>query len=546
MKTTTRLLLIVASTCIFLYLNISAIAKADSSIQTQNQKSFEKAQSLRYQYPDSSVILLHKCYDNFINEGDTLQAIDVLTKLANVYGHQANYKKSYDKLWKALFLADEAQLATAKASVYINIGRYYSFYKRARKTFEYFDLSLNINKNLVADGTLKKSHLVQSYYPICATYRELNQPQKAQIYLDSCYLYYSPKNPIVNEAYLKFEQASIFNENQQYQQALDTFHQILPWIRNNDSAYQVLVYSYMGDSYKGLKNFSESENYYKKALAISKKYNSHVDFTPLVHEKLSDLYFSQGDQLNAYKSQKRAKELDQIFFDSRSANNRPLLEIQDAFRKEKEKQKKLFQEQRLIQLENEEKVLFLERTILMGSLFFLLLVGGIYFKYVQSKHRAEKQLIKNKQELEIQKAHEIVELKNKELAASALKLIEKDEFLSTLKQKLSKGEKDIDVHEVRRIVQSVSVSSNQNWKEFEARFVSINKRFYIKLKEQFPKLTQGDLKLCALIKLNFSSKEMASLLGISVESVHTTRYRLRKKLNLSRDINLTEFISQHS
>ncbi|MEM6700327.1 MAG: sigma factor-like helix-turn-helix DNA-binding protein, partial [Bacteroidota bacterium] len=82
-----------------------------------------------------------------------------------------------------------------------------------------------------------------------------------------------------------------------------------------------------------------------------------------------------------------------------------------------------------------------------------------------------------------------------------------------------------------------------NWKVFEARFVDVNKDFYKRLKKQFPNLTQNDQKLCALVKLDFSSKDIASLLGISVESVHTTRYRLRKKLKLSRDINLKEFIA---
>ena len=68
--------------------------------------------------------------------------------------------------------------------------------------------------------------------------------------------------------------------------------------------------------------------------------------------------------------------------------------------------------------------------------------------------------------------------------------------------------------------------------------------FYKRLRERFPKLTQGDQKLCALIKLNFSSKDMAKLIGISVDSVHTTRYRLRKKLKLPREVSLGEFIGQ--
>ena len=134
-------------------------------------------------------------------------------------------------------------------------------------------------------------------------------------------------------------------------------------------------------------------------------------------------------------------------------------------------------------------------------------------------------------------------MKNKELAASVLKLIEKEAFIDEIKEKIQEGEGDIKRREVKQLVNSISNSSKDNWKEFEARFLAVNKSFYDKLNEQFPKLTQGDQKLCALIKLNFSSKEMAKLLGISVESVHTTRSRLRKKLNLSRGMNLKEFIA---
>jgi DNA-binding CsgD family transcriptional regulator len=60
---------------------------------------------------------------------------------------------------------------------------------------------------------------------------------------------------------------------------------------------------------------------------------------------------------------------------------------------------------------------------------------------------------------------------------------------------------------------------------------------------KYPKLSQGDQKICALIKLNFSSKEMSRLLGISVESVHTSRHRIRKKMDLPRSVNLEDYIN---
>ena len=145
--------------------------------------------------------------------------------------------------------------------------------------------------------------------------------------------------------------------------------------------------------------------------------------------------------------------------------------------------------------------------------------------------------------MEIQKTNEIVEIKNKELAASVLKLIEKEAFIDELKEKLAYGNRNMGREEVRRIVHSMSNGNAENWKEFETRFISVNQGFYRALNQKFPNLTPGDQKLCALVKLNFSSKEMAKLLGLSLESVHTTRYRLRRKLKLTREMNLEKFIA---
>ena len=517
--------------------------KVELPLSDENRVLFEAAKTIRFHNPDSAIILLDRCYQNLVLRGDTLNAIASLAQQARTFGHQAHYKDSYDKLWKGLMLADRANLEKAKAYLYLRIGRHYSFYKRRNKALEYFDLSRQAMKKLLLEEKIKPAALADFYYISCATYRELGEPSWAKVYLDSCLMFHSTFESQISEAYLQFEQAHLLKENNLLDSAISTYKKLLPWIEEYDPGYQTLVYTYMGDTYQKMGDYARTEQYYKKALEISSIYKSHIDFTPLVHTKLSQLYFEEGDLTSAYDRLKLVKELDGNFFDSRSENNRPLLEIQDAFRLEKASKEEQLKEQKLIQLENEEKVLFLQRTILIVSLIFLTSIGLLYFNHVNSRHKTEKQLIRKKQELEIQKANEIVELKNRELSASTLKLIQKDEFINSLKAKVSENGDKTSIQEIKRILNSISVGNEQNWKEFEARFVDVNKDFYARLKKRFPGLTQGDLKLCALIKLNFSSKDMAKLMGISVESVHTTRYRLRKKLGLERKENLTEFIA---
>jgi len=83
---------------------------------------------------------------------------------------------------------------------------------------------------------------------------------------------------------------------------------------------------------------------------------------------------------------------------------------------------------------------------------------------------------------------------------------------------------------------------DKDWEDFKRRFEEVHQDFFRILKVICPKLSSNELKLCTLLKLNMNLKEAASIMGISPESVKTARYRLRKKLNLSREDNLIDFI----
>ena len=86
------------------------------------------------------------------------------------------------------------------------------------------------------------------------------------------------------------------------------------------------------------------------------------------------------------------------------------------------------------------------------------------------------------------------------------------------------------------------LNHDKEWTDFNTSFESINKNFYTRLKQAYPDISPNDLKICALIKMNLSIKEMAGILNISPDSVKTARYRLRKKLQLNTEDNLTDFI----
>ncbi|MEM8893171.1 MAG: hypothetical protein AAGC88_01255, partial [Bacteroidota bacterium] len=174
---------------------------------------------------------------------------------------------------------------------------------------------------------------------------------------------------------------------------------------------------------------------------------------------------------------------------------------------------------------------------------FLLFAVFVSYRFLRNRFKARRMVLQKEQELEMEKAREVLEVKNKELTVSALQVIEKDELLAHLKEQLNEQRRNPDQNAINRLARSIDLNHARNWEDFNTRFTSVNHKFYDNLADRYPQLSQGDKKICALIKLNFSSKDMARLLGISVESVHTTRYRLRRKLQLERQDNLEEHIA---
>jgi DNA-binding CsgD family transcriptional regulator/ligand-binding sensor domain-containing protein len=140
-----------------------------------------------------------------------------------------------------------------------------------------------------------------------------------------------------------------------------------------------------------------------------------------------------------------------------------------------------------------------------------------------------------------------VELKNKELASQAININRKNEILNYIKKELDKVNKKVNFDAQfqlnllnRKIKEDLNLEAD--WEYFKQYFDEVQGDFIKRLKDQYPELSPSDLKLCAYLRMNLSTKEIAPFLKISPRGVEIHRYRLRKKLGLSRDENLVNFL----
>ncbi|MEO5891291.1 MAG: triple tyrosine motif-containing protein [Ferruginibacter sp.] len=156
----------------------------------------------------------------------------------------------------------------------------------------------------------------------------------------------------------------------------------------------------------------------------------------------------------------------------------------------------------------------------------------------------EKELVKLRNE----KLETEIEFKNSELASSAMNLVQKKEFLLKVKEELQRlnqsGSEMIETVEIKKLLRLLSEEKkiNEEWEQFSIHFNKVHADFLTVLKERYPTINQQELKLCAYLIMNLSSKEIAQLMAISVRGVEISRYRLRKKLQIPTEVNLFEFL----
>ncbi|WP_084438903.1 triple tyrosine motif-containing protein [Algoriphagus mannitolivorans] len=158
--------------------------------------------------------------------------------------------------------------------------------------------------------------------------------------------------------------------------------------------------------------------------------------------------------------------------------------------------------------------------------------------------RTEEEIIK----LKNSKLEAEINFKNQELTSSAMHLIQKNKLLQDIKnslKNLSSEEKNKQLNsQLNRLVKSIDkdLEGGEEWALFSQNFDQVHGNFITRLKERYPDLTPQEIKFSAYIRMNLNTKEIANLLGISVRGVEIGRYRVRKKLGLERQENLSDFL----
>lgn len=309
-------------------------------------------------------------------------------------------------------------------------------------------------------------------------------------------------------------------------------------IRLNDKAGQASSHGKLGDYFQQKGNQIETKNHFYAGFKLAQEIGS-IDMISLFSEKLY-LYFVQKQKpdsaLKYFEKFVLAKE---EINQSETFKELTRLELTSRF-KEKEKLAKL--EQRKIQ----QTYLFISIILVLFLLVFILLF------YLKNNRLKRVKLEKNNFELAAENANlekenleKELEIRNKELTTHVMGMIKKNETISHLVEILSNNLSQQNEDLFQGIIKDLNkLQDDTVWEEFEIRYQQVHNLFYTKLHHACPNLSTNERRLCAFLRLNMTTKDIASITGQSLRSIEVARTRLRKKLQITNsDISLVEYLN---
>lgn len=334
-------------------------------------------------------------------------------------------------------------------------------------------------------------------------------------------------------------------------EAIAYFSQYIDEARQRQDSFLITsVYQNMGVALSETGYYEQSHVYFDSALHYAQQLGQS-DLVYSTYECISDTYAKQREFQKALDFHQKYQSFKDSVVDFRTKQTVSQLNVQ--YETER-KERALLQQQSTIQnLRISRQRIWLLVVILLAGLG----VGVLFFKRMQDRARSKEQLLAAEEalvRLQLEKERLVaeqlqVELNSKEadLTNLALDIGRKNDFANQLMAQLEDLQK-VQPADLKSKLRDVLVLLNDNLQVSEdlqvlqANVSEINQLFYQKLDQQFQGLTANDKYILGLIRLNLSNKDIAKVKGISADSAKVMRYRLRKKLKLTPDVDITSFL----
>lgn len=329
--------------------------------------------------------------------------------------------------------------------------------------------------------------------------------------------------------------AGIYSKQGEYKKAIDMIEEAQDITVQFGTIGNIINnYGMIADIHLENKKVSKAIKNYTKAIHIADSVNALDDLYNM-YESRSLAYEKQRNYKKALTDYKTFKTLYDSIFSTKS--NKHVEELKIKYESEKKEKELIIKENKIKLLEERKQKAENERLFLiisfLGTLALILtIIYGLRQKMKRNK-------------IERDKLDNDLAFKEKELTTHALHLAHKNEVLLDLKSQLKELKTESpNSRSYQKVINTINldISNDNNWEQFRSYFEDVHKDFNANVMRNYPEVSNNDLRLMSLLKMNLSSKEIANILNISTEGVKKARYRLRKKLKLTTEESLQELV----
>jgi len=493
---------------------------------------FKGVNAISQKHPDSALIVLRKIHAKAIDNKDVTTEGLCLQKMGQICFTQGHYAQALDfylhadKVFNAL---DDKNLSAANLG---EMGVLYYYNKQLTQSRRTYNKALSLyiqTKNIQgqADVFGKIGHL----------YEKSHRYDSAFYYQRLALKNYTAAGNTDGAAKIYENLGSIYEDLAKYDSAYVCFDRSLQiYTSRHNQIASIEVLNNLGDMLRKTGKYAASIIQSHKAMALAVQ-TGNIYQQASCTKDIGQAYALMNRMDSAYHYSELSRRAYLDVYSKDAANQTVFLQVLY------DMSKKSDEINRLNNIRNINRVITIAVVIV---LVLLAVLGAVIFSRQRFKIK-DQQAQNELKKLEEDSLKQQLELKSKELSTHTLNLIKNNQFLEHLRttlQAMVKEDKRDQKKQMQQIILQINESFNheQHWKEFTTAFEQVHQRFFDNLKTQSSDLTSADMRLIALLKINLDSADIATLLGISPDSLRVSRYRLRKKLNIPQGDNLSAFI----
>jgi len=500
--------------------------------------------------PDSTFLALKEAYNRAVEKKEPLAAARCLVQMGQICFHLGHFPQALEYHLQAgnIFRKEGAQQQLADNLN--DIGMLYYYNKQPELSRRQYEEALAIFRQLN-----NKTGVALTYGKIGHLYEKQQQYDSAFLYQRRALAAYLSADDKAGMSKIYENIGSIYEDLARYDSASFYFNKALELnIQGEDKIARIEILNNLGDVCRKTGQYAGALMQTRRALLLALELHEQRQLSGAYRDIAKAHHLAGANDSAFYYLELSRQYLLETYSEENSKQVALLQTVYDIEKKNNE----------IERLQNARKT---TRIITAATVIVILLLVALGIlvisrqrlklrneQILRQQHRqifeTEKELmeaaLQNKQ-LQEGKLKEELEVRSRELTTHTLHLIQKNQLLEELRVRLDemvKDEKRDQKKQLKQLLGQINHSFNhdQYWVDFRNIFEQVHQAFFDNLKKYCDTLTSNDLRVVALLKMNMESQDIATLLGISQDSLRVVRYRLRKKLNLQQGESLTAFI----